>query len=65
MQKKVHNRANLYLVGFMGTGKSTIGRRVAEELKMTFVDSDHAIEKAAGMRMQTLCRTPDHRALAE
>ena len=40
---------NLYLVGFMGTGKSTIGRRAAEVLKMRFVDSDHAIERTAGM----------------
>ena len=54
MQKKVHNGVNLYLVGFMGTGKSTIGRRVAEELKMTFVDSDNAIEKVAGMRVSEI-----------
>ncbi|MGB0370543.1 MAG: shikimate kinase [Opitutales bacterium] len=45
MRKMRDDAVNLYLVGFMGTGKSTIGRRVAEELKMRFVDSDHAIEK--------------------
>ncbi|MCH2155521.1 MAG: shikimate kinase [Opitutales bacterium] len=42
---KAHNKPNLYLVGFMGTGKSTIGRRVADELGMQFVDSDHTIER--------------------
>ncbi len=39
---------NLYLVGFMGTGKSTIGRAVAYRLKYGFWDSDHEIEKREG-----------------
>lgn len=39
---------NLYLVGFTGTGKSTVGRHVARELGYQFVDSDHAIEAAEG-----------------
>lgn len=39
---------NLYLVGFMGVGKSLIGRRVAKELGLRFIDSDLAIEKAVG-----------------
>ncbi len=41
-------RPNLYLVGFTGTGKSTVGRHAARELGYAFVDSDHAIEQAAG-----------------
>jgi shikimate kinase len=39
---------NLYLVGFMGVGKSLIGRRAAKELGLRFIDSDAAIEKAVG-----------------
>jgi shikimate kinase len=39
---------NLYLVGFMGTGKTTVGRAVAVRLGFTFVDSDHEIERASG-----------------
>lgn len=39
---------NLYLVGFMGTGKSTIGRLVARRLGFQLVDSDHEIEFKAG-----------------
>jgi shikimate kinase len=39
---------NLYLVGFTGTGKSTVGRQVARHLEMQFVDSDHEIERAHG-----------------
>ena len=36
---------NLYLVGFMGTGKTTIGRAVAFRLKYQLFDSDHEIER--------------------
>jgi shikimate kinase len=40
--------ANLYLVGFMGTGKTTVGRAVAVRLGFAFLDSDHEIERAHG-----------------
>jgi shikimate kinase len=36
------------LVGLMGVGKSTVGRRLARRLGLPFVDSDSAIEDAAG-----------------
>ncbi len=39
---------NLYLVGFMGTGKTTIGRAVAHRLGFHLLDSDHEIERQAG-----------------
>jgi shikimate kinase len=37
------------LVGLMGAGKSTVGRRLADVLGRTFCDSDDEIEKAAGL----------------
>ncbi|MFW5680628.1 MAG: shikimate kinase [Pseudomonadota bacterium] len=37
------------LVGLMGAGKTAVGKRVAQRLGVAFVDSDHAIEQAAGM----------------
>lgn len=40
-------RRNIYLIGFMGVGKSTVARRVAYKLNMSFVDSDRAIERIA------------------
>jgi shikimate kinase len=40
---------SLVLIGLMGVGKSTIGRRLAGQLHMPFKDSDHQIEIAAGM----------------
>ena len=38
----------IVLVGLMGAGKSTVGRRLARQLGLPFVDSDSAIEDAAG-----------------
>ena len=38
----------LVLVGLMGAGKSTVGRRLATRLGVPFVAADHAIETAAG-----------------
>lgn len=40
---------NLYLVGFMGVGKTTIGRAVAQRLDLRMIDSDHEIEAKAGL----------------
>lgn len=37
------------LIGMMGVGKSTVGRRLAHRLGLPFVDADEAIEEAAGM----------------
>ena len=39
---------NLFLIGPMGAGKSTVGRHVAERLQMPFVDLDHEIEAHTG-----------------
>ncbi len=39
---------NLYLVGFMGTGKTTVGRAVAQKIGFTLLDSDHEIERLQG-----------------
>jgi shikimate kinase len=38
----------IVLVGFMGAGKTTVGRRLAAKLGVPFTDSDHVIEALAG-----------------
>lgn len=40
---------NIVLIGFMGSGKSAVGRRLARKLHKKFVDTDLEIEKQAGM----------------
>ncbi len=42
------------LVGLMGAGKSTVGRRLANKLGRPFVDSDDEIEKAAGLSVSDI-----------
>jgi shikimate kinase len=46
----------IVLVGFMGTGKSAVGRRLARRLKYRFVDLDLRIEKRAGKTIAELFR---------
>ena len=46
IREKLGNHS-IVLVGLMGAGKSSIGRRLAEKLEVPFVDADHEIEIAA------------------
>ena len=52
--KTTWRRPNLYLTGFMGTCKSSIGREVSRALGYRFIDSDRWIEKEAGMKIPQL-----------
>jgi len=45
------------LVGFMGSGKSTVGRLLARRLGWVFVDLDEVVEAAAGIKVAELFRT--------
>jgi len=45
----MHQASKIFLIGFMGSGKSTAGRRLASHLKWSFVDLDEKIEKAEGI----------------
>lgn len=52
LEKRVRTRLKsraIVLVGLMGAGKSTVGRRLASRLGLHFRDADHEIEAAAGM----------------
>ena len=44
----------IVLVGLMGAGKSSIGRRLAQRLGLAFVDADHEIEQAAGCSIEDM-----------
>jgi shikimate kinase len=45
---------NLFLVGMMGAGKTTIGRLLARRMKRAFVDSDHEIEQRCGVSVPVI-----------
>ena len=40
-----HDKSPIILIGFMGTGKSTIGKYVADEQNLSFIDIDSYIEE--------------------
>jgi shikimate kinase len=55
---------SVVLVGMMGAGKSTIGRRLSARLRMPFLDADAEIEAAAGMSIPDIFESrgePDFR----
>ncbi|MEP6678917.1 MAG: shikimate kinase [Betaproteobacteria bacterium] len=48
------HRGNLFLVGLMGAGKSTLGRQLARRLQKRFVDADHELEERLGVTIPTI-----------
>jgi shikimate kinase len=63
----------IVLVGFMGAGKTTVGRLLAAELDIPFTDSDHVIEERAGKPIARIFadegepafRALEHRVIAD
>jgi shikimate kinase len=55
--RAVLKRRNLIFVGLMGAGKSAIGRLVANQLGLPFVDTDHEIERVSRMTISELFAT--------
>jgi shikimate kinase len=53
----MQNRGNVFLIGFMGSGKSTIGRLLAQELGWDFVDLDEMIERREAMTIERIFET--------
>ena len=50
----VSKQANIVLIGPMGAGKTTVGRQLAQQLRLSFVDSDQEIEKRTGVDISTI-----------
>ena len=48
------NSGNIYLIGPMAAGKSTIGRVLAKRLGKTFYDTDHEIIKCTGVEISLI-----------
>jgi shikimate kinase len=50
----IPENSNIFLIGLMGAGKSTVGRVLARKLNSRFVDSDHALEERCGVKIPTI-----------
>lgn len=48
------NRSNVYLVGLMGSGKTTVGRILAKRLGLAFMDTDREVEERTGVSIPTI-----------
>jgi shikimate kinase len=65
--------SNIFLVGLMGSGKTSVGKCLARLLNKSFFDSDHEIERATGVRVAVIFeiegeagfRAREHRMIAE
>lgn len=47
----------IYLIGLPGSGKTTLGKRVASELNVAFIDLDHEVEKVEGISVQEIFKS--------
>ncbi len=59
MTSRIENQDSrlIFLVGFMGSGKTTVGRLLAARLGYSFVDLDQIIEERAGLTVREIFRT--------
>lgn len=46
--------SNIFLIGLMGAGKTTVGKLIAKNLGKTFYDTDHVIEQRTGVKIPTI-----------
>ncbi|MGB3081059.1 MAG: shikimate kinase [Saprospiraceae bacterium] len=55
----------IYLIGFMGTGKSTLGQYVADKWRVPFIDTDIVIESQTGMSIDGIFETRGEKEFRE
>ena len=54
MTESILKGVNLYLIGMMGAGKTTVGQELAKQLSYGFLDADNVIEQATGQTISQL-----------
>jgi shikimate kinase len=59
------SKPNIILTGFMATGKTTVGKLLAEQLGYDFVDTDHLIESRAELTVAEIFRVKGEAAFRE
>ncbi|MGN1317629.1 MAG: shikimate kinase [Lachnospirales bacterium] len=55
--KRKNNKLNIVLIGFMGCGKTSVGRKLSIRLKREFIDTDDFIVKREGMSINEIFNT--------
>ena len=65
MKRQRKRKPNIVLVGFMGTGKTSIGRRLSTQLRMRYVDTDDIIERDSGRRISEIFEQDGEAAFRE
>lgn len=50
----VKSCGNIFLIGMMGAGKTTVGRQLARKLGRSFVDLDHEVERHTGVKVSVI-----------
>src|SRR6185503_16760743 len=53
-QARIDLPGNIFLVGMMGAGKTSVGRILAKRLQKAFYDSDHVIEDRTGVKIAVI-----------
>jgi shikimate kinase len=51
---RMYKMKRMYLTGFMGAGKTTVGQRLAERLQLPIIDTDHYIEEHVGKSIKRI-----------
>ena len=64
-KEKTSSLPNLYLIGFMGTGKSSAGLLTAQKLKLQFIDSDEQIENQNGSSISNIFKIQGEKKFRE
>ncbi len=55
--RAMNRHSTIILVGFMGSGKTTFGKQLAQNLNYSFIDTDQAIEELIEMDIKTIFKT--------
>ena len=54
MQDSTNNRGNIFLIGMPGAGKTTVGKALAKQLSLRFVDADKELVAKMGVSIATI-----------
>lgn len=65
LEKKRPSPRHISLIGFMGAGKTTVGKALAERLNRRFIDTDPLLEAREGISIPELIRTQGEKAFRE